>query len=71
MYLNIKKIEKIPYRGKVYNLAVEKDETYYANDILVHNCRSILVPIFSDEEFDGNFTIPEVVRTKGNFVELA
>ena len=35
------------------------------------NCRSLLIPIFKDEEFDGNFNIPAVKRTKGNFVELA
>ena len=35
------------------------------------NCRSLLIPIFKDEEFNGNFNIPSVKRTKGNFVELA
>lgn len=35
------------------------------------NCRSLLVPVFTDEEFDGDFNIPTVKRTQGNFVELA
>jgi SPP1 gp7 family putative phage head morphogenesis protein len=36
-----------------------------------YNCRSLLVPIFKDEIFDGTFDVPPVVRTQGNFVELA
>lgn len=34
------------------------------------NCRSIVVPIFKEEKFDGIFNIPAVQRTNGNFVEL-
>lgn len=31
--------------GMVHNLAVEEDETYFADGILVHNCRSLILPI--------------------------
>lgn len=30
---------------KLYNLAVEDDESYIANGVVVHNCRSLLIPI--------------------------
>jgi len=33
------------YRGYVYNLAVEEDESYHAEGIVTHNCRSLIVPI--------------------------
>lgn len=33
------------YKGNVWNLAVEEDETYLAEDVIVHNCRSVLLPV--------------------------
>lgn len=33
----IDKIEKIPYKGNVYDLTVEEDHSYVANNIIVHN----------------------------------
>ena len=36
----ITRIDKRSFKGKVYNLKVEEDESYTANNILVHNCRS-------------------------------
>lgn len=42
-----KKIEK----EQLYNLAVKEDESYIANGIVVHNCRSVLIPITMFEEF--------------------
>jgi len=37
-YLPIRKIEKRNYRGKVYNLEVENDNSYTAEFACVHNC---------------------------------
>lgn len=34
----ITKIEKIPFEGFVYNLEVDGDNSYIANDVAVHNC---------------------------------
>jgi hypothetical protein len=34
---------------QVYNIAVQEDESYIANGIVVHNCRSGLVPLTDDE----------------------
>lgn len=34
-----------PVNGMVYNLAVEDDETYVAEGVIVHNCRTTLIPI--------------------------
>ena len=33
----------------VYNLSIEDDETYYADGVLVHNCRSTTVPKIKKE----------------------
>jgi SPP1 gp7 family putative phage head morphogenesis protein len=49
---------------------LKPNEVNLYNAPLHFNCRSLLIPIFIDEEFDGNFNIPAVKRTKGNFVEL-
>lgn len=35
----------------LWNLAVEVDESFVANDIVVHNCRSTLIPLTKYEEF--------------------
>ena len=47
--MKIKAINEISYKGNVHNIAVMGDETYFANKILVHNCRSILVAILIGE----------------------
>ncbi len=38
-------IVDVNYNGDVYNIGVEEDETYAAENIIVHNCRSFTVPI--------------------------
>lgn len=30
---------------RLWNLAVKEDESYIANGIVVHNCRSLLIPL--------------------------
>lgn len=40
-------------KERLYNLAVENDESFVANGVVVHNCRSILVYITEvDRQFD-------------------
>lgn len=36
--VRIKKIESLEYSGSLYNLSVEGDESYVAEDYVVHNC---------------------------------
>jgi len=36
--LQVKKIEKVEYSGKVYNIGVEDDNSYICENIAVHNC---------------------------------
>jgi SPP1 gp7 family putative phage head morphogenesis protein len=38
-----------PYSGEVYDISVDGDETYIANGLVVHNCRSVLVPLSAEE----------------------
>jgi len=49
--MKIKSIRKEKVNCKVYNLEVEGNPTYYANNVLVHNCRSTLVPVTKFESF--------------------
>ena len=39
----INKIEMLEYKGLVYNMEVEHDNSYTANGIIVHNCQDISV----------------------------
>ncbi|MCP8320219.1 MAG: FAD-dependent oxidoreductase [archaeon] len=47
VYLPIRKIERELYKGKVYNMAVEKTNTYVAKNFIVHNCDA---PFFKDKD---------------------
>ncbi|HLD83379.1 MAG TPA: hypothetical protein VI979_00825, partial [archaeon] len=38
VFTEIENIEKVDYRGPVYNLEVEEDHSYVANMVSVHNC---------------------------------
>lgn len=37
------------YDGYVYNLSIDRDETYIADGVVVHNCRSTTIPRVKDE----------------------
>jgi endogenous inhibitor of DNA gyrase (YacG/DUF329 family) len=41
----IKSIKKEYYKGNVYNFSVKDDETYVAENMFVHNCRSRIIYI--------------------------
>jgi hypothetical protein len=43
--IKIEQIERRPCGRPVYNLAVVDDESYVAEDVIVHNCRAVLVPV--------------------------
>lgn len=62
------KIKKVGDR-RLFNLAVKGNESYIANQIVVHNCRSILTPITTMEvEREGGIEtdqITDVPRAKG------
>ena len=44
--LPIRQIKQFYYEGKVYNIAVEKNNTYIAKNFIVHNCDA---PLFRDK----------------------
>jgi hypothetical protein len=46
LYLPIRKIEKENYKGRVYNLVVDKNNTYVTKNFIVHNCDG---PLFKDK----------------------
>lgn len=43
--MKIKSITREAFDGTVYNLGVAEDHSYFAEGVLVHNCRSIIVPV--------------------------
>jgi len=44
--------KKMTKDDRLWNLAVAGDESYIANNIVVHNCRSILVPLTIFEKWE-------------------
>lgn len=46
-------IADAPYTEDVWNLAVLDDESYVAEGLIVHNCRSLLIPITAVDIEDG------------------
>ena len=49
-FLKVTGIKKVKEDSKVYNLSVDDDETYVAEDLIVHNCRSRLRYVVKNEE---------------------
>lgn len=57
-YVPIRRIEKIPYRGEVYNLEVESDHSFVTDSAILHNCGDIMrlyVKIENDRIADVKF----------------
>lgn len=52
---------EVDYEGYVYNLSIEDDETYLANDIIVHNCRSLRVMLVEQK-----YAIPGLEGTRAS-----
>ena len=45
-------IVEVKEQRPVYNLAVREDQSYHANGVVAHNCRSIIVPVIVGEKVD-------------------
>lgn len=64
-------IETKPYKGKVYDLRVENNETYVVNDYLVHNCESFLYWAWAYKSWKNNYGLtPEKRAPQRNNVDL-
>ena len=46
-YAPIRQLKRLTYKGAVYNLSVDKNNTYVAKNFIVHNCDA---PLFSGKE---------------------
>lgn len=54
-------IDSVEYSGKIYNIAVEDDESYTVGDVIVHNCRSVEAPLLKTlDEILGTTGIPDI-----------
>jgi len=58
------KIRKIKKKIPVYDITVEDNHNFYANEILVHNCTEINLPSFPNEDFEF------LVKSKKNFTNF-
>ncbi len=67
-YVLIKKIQKIDYKGTVYNLETEQDHTYLANGVAVHNCQNWVT---SQALRDPEATAPPIKISPEALVDLA
>lgn len=61
-WIPIRKINRIPYTGTVYNFSVSSDPTYLANGVAVHNCESLAsgVPCVHSDCAEGRNYVPRV-----------
>lgn len=65
--LSIKSVTRRPCEKPVYNLAVKEDESYVADGVIVHNCRSVLIPITEVDGWDGRESPPPSVQPQQGF----
>ena len=47
-FLKVNSIKRIEEKVKVYNISVDEDESYFAEGLAVHNCRSTIVFVPED-----------------------
>jgi len=45
----VNNIAKVTYNGNIYNISVEKDESYCTINGVVHNCECLIIQVPSDE----------------------
>ena len=67
MLQKIKKIKKINYVGKVYNVEIENNHNYFAENILVHNCHENSLP----DGKHGDIMNAKFIETLLPYTELA
>ncbi len=58
----VKSSKKHHYEGSVFNLTVDKDQSYFAEGILVHNCNCFLTTVVDMEYFDKNKPSPDMLN---------
>lgn len=55
-------IAEIDNKETLWNLAVSGDESYIADGVIVHNCRSVIVPVMIDETIEASeYATPEQI----------
>jgi SPP1 gp7 family putative phage head morphogenesis protein len=64
-------IDATPCNESLWNIAVLDDESYVADKFIVHNCRSVLIPVtqvdVQDGEWDGQESDPPTVQPQEGF----
>lgn len=61
-----KKQWKLRKKKLLYNISVKDDESYIAKTVVVHNCRSVLVPVTTlDEDFKPDWSWGDSYPQKG------
>ena len=66
-FLQIASLSREPCSGPVHNLAVKDDESFVADGVVVHNCRSVLVPITAIDTWDGKESPPPSAKPQDGF----
>jgi len=59
-YVPIKRISRRPFNGPVYNLAVDRDESYLVRGFAVHNCTA---PVYASDSLHA--AVVELIAKKG------
>ena len=76
-FLKVKGLKLIPKKEVVYNFSVDEDESYVAEDLIVHNCRSTIIFIEKEklekeetEQLKKDMVSKELEKTKIDNSEL-
>ena len=64
------KIEKLNKKIKVFDINVENNHNFYANDILVHNCQDINLPTSPIYDINDGESFKQLVRVKNENLEV-
>lgn len=58
------RIEKLNKKYDVYDLTIEKNHNFFANNILVHNCQEITLPTSPLSHIDDGKMVKKLIRVK-------
>ena len=65
--MKVKSVNRIPYKGKVYNIGNTPEHNYFANNILVHNCYQDSGTHGKHARYDDVSSLPYVLKEMGVF----
>ena len=64
IWVPVNKIQSRKYRGPVFNFSVDEDETYVANNLIVHNCKAYSTAGALDDKWGKEVLYSEGIKQR-------